>query len=363
RITRSYIMGGELEYALHHLQSQSPPLQESLLASIIDDERLPATSRAWLALQTSRYADSLRLLDSILAASPGEEWAIGERVRIAEAQQDWAMAKDLYARWSGIHPGESWYVRRVSDMALALGDRAESRSCLRDAWTLGDLDAGFALVRRMFEEGDDHAGIESALDELATGSCASAQRIEAGSSYLTLGATQKAADCFRKAFQMDRLCTDTVIARANTFVQGNMEKRIPLLELLIDVGPVRGFPGDPYRLMMAEDLIAVGRSREARPHLEDLVATPLRWKSLVALAQMVMSEPKAAQEQMYRRIEATLSEADKVGRNVWAEMSYTAGVLAESAGLKAEAVQRLEELVAREFEYADAVTRLARLRA
>lgn len=363
RLCANCILIGQPESALYHIQSMASPLKESVLGVVLADASLAGVSRAWIAIHTGLYAEAVRLLDEILTSSPQDEWAIGERVRIAEAAGDWALTQELYERWSALRPGESSFVRKLAEIALATGDAAACRRRLQEAWELGDVDAGLALAQRLIEEGEEPVAVEGLLDSACGAPLASTQLVEIARCYLALGVTDKAADRLRTAFQSDRYVADTVIGLANTYVQQHLEKRLPLLALLIDVGPVRGFPADPYKLMAAEDLIEEGRQREARPHLEELLATSLRWRSLAALAKMVMAEPAAAKEQMLRRIEAALPEADRVGRAVWAEMSYAAAVLAESAGLKDVAVARLDELMARELDYRDCAQRLERLRA
>jgi tetratricopeptide (TPR) repeat protein len=361
RLVKQYLLHGENERAIAHFPALDVAMQNGIADTILECEELPRHGRAYLLIQCGRAAAARGLLDAILASEPSDAWALSRRIALAESEGDVATARPLYERLTILDPANPAHSRRLAEFAHHAGDAATAVARYREAWNLGDIGAGIALARLLSTTSRDEAA--EVAGNIARGAAVADDVYAAGVIFLDLEESAAAAAAFRRSFRMDRLHADRVIAASHAFAEKHERDRLPLLEFLAEVGPVRGYSSDPYNLMRADDLIRDGRPLEARPLLEELIDSSLRWKAFAALARMVLSESAGAKVQMMERIDAVIPEADRAGRSVSAELRYYAAVLCDEAGRTDEAVKRFEELLAREFQYRDAQDRLERLRA
>lgn len=357
-LTAHYLAADRPEAVVGHLSTLSGPLHEAVLAGLINDRAVTGHVRAFILIQLGRFGQAAHLLDEILEHAPKDEWAVSERLKIAEASGDHSVARKLSSILHEIHPDDVGLIRRLAELALSENDPADAIDKFRAAWRSGDVESGIACARLMHEGGHDISGF---LGELAPRIETSDQAMALGEIHLGLDETRQAAEMFRRAFGGDRMKADAVIAKAHAYVQNAARPRFPLLELMCEVGPMRGYPADPYHLMMAEDLLKEGRGRVARPLLENLLETSLRWKAFSLLARAALDEAPSARSAMAARIEAVLADAKRSGRAIWAELKYDSALLSEMAGETAEAIAKYGDLLANEYDFRDAAARLERL--
>lgn len=327
---------GRAEAALEHIRATTDPVQDRLIESLVGRREIPIHTRAWLLLGLGRTGAATALLDEILAMNPADEWAIHERIGIAEATHDYSAARALYARL----PQDVATLKRRAELG--------ETELYRQAWNLGDIDSGLHIAREFHDIADALLGMPLSSDQAFT----------LAEIFLSFDDTVSAAKAFRLAAR-DRIKTEAVVASANAYVNQHAENRKPLLDVLIDIAPTRGYAADPFKLMMGEDEIALGHGRIARPLFEELLDTPLRWKAFIGLARVAMEESAAAKRSMADRLEGVLTQA---GRPHWADIRYHSALLSENAGDVDLALEKYDELLAKEYGYRDVAARIERLR-
>ncbi len=341
-----------------------------VLERLLSDATLPRRTLAYLCLRLGRDETAEPLIDEILASSD-DIWAITEKGRLVDRRGDTKSARFFYARLAGVRPGDAAVLRRLADLAAHDADLEDAERRYAEAWAAGDVDAGVTLAEIQSNR-DAAASVETALRALA-GPATPDQKIRLAEVLIAAARTEEAAAACQSAFEEDRTRADTIIARVHAHVERTLEDgtpalpdppgRLPLLALLARIAPVRGYPGEPYRMMMAEDHVRAGRHIEARNCLEDLLVTDVKWKAFSALARLALSEEAASRERVLKRLETVLPDAEKTGRSVWADLAYHAGLLREALGRRADAMAMFDEIVAREYKFRDVAERLDALRA
>lgn len=361
-LLRRHLQAGQYDEALLQARAMTERHQSDLPKLMSGDNTIPLHNRAYFLLQIAATDAAANLLDKIIEENPKDEWALAERARLADTSGNSTSARYYYAKLLDLTPSRTEIAKRLGQLAYAENDLTEATARYGAAWESGDLESGIFYSQLLVKDQPDRAAdvARSVVDRTKD----PGHLMTVAEILLNADRTTDAADAFRAALTADYNQADAIISKAHGYVEKHSgENRLPLLDLLTLVVPMRGFEPDIYRFMEAEDRAALGKKDEAKKCLEGLLSTDSKWKANVELAKIVLTEGKKEQEILVRRLESTLAEAEKAGRGVWAEISYYVALLWGASGNAEKAALRLENLIGKEFQYRDAAERLETLRA
>lgn len=360
-LLRQHLAAGQYEDAVAVAQ-QLPEQHQSKISDLIaNDASISPHNRAYFLLHTGLTNESIPVLDLIIKENPKDEWALAERARLADTAGDIQQARLFYARLLDVTPNRIDILKRLGELAYAENDLAEATARYGGAWEAGDLDSGITYCHLLIaDRPDDAAAVaRKMLDQTQQPNYLTVL----GDLLLAARRIEDAARAYRAAVLADFSLIDAIIGKAHAYVEANPgTDRLPLLHLLEYIVPMRGFPADIYTLMASEDWLRLGNKEEAKKCVESLLGGDSKWKAIVELAKIVLTEGKVEQEILAKRMESDLPAADRAGHHIWLEICYYAAVLWEAAGNKENARTRLEKLVEREYQYLDAIERLRRLK-
>ncbi|MBL4890122.1 MAG: hypothetical protein JKX97_08910, partial [Candidatus Lindowbacteria bacterium] len=348
---RCLLSANDMAAAALYLSDLVPEKRASLQEEILRDNDLSLSLRTQLFLRMNEKGYVVALLDQMLQENPDDSWALSHRAHISDTSGDSSAARFYYAKLLAQNPSDSAIARRLGELAASNSDFYEAKGSFEKAWKGGDLSAGFSFLDLKMQDEDDNS-LEVALSLLSEVNDETFAT-KLGERLLQLHDPVNATHAFRTGLQFNMAVAEKIIGLTHAYVEKHHEGRLPMLQLLLEVAPVRGYPTDIYRLMQAEDLTREGKNLDARDVLEKLMDTEMKWKALVSLGKISMREGSAAQIALAKKLVLSLPEADKAGRRVWSEMVYTAGTLFEEAGHTAEALAQYEAVIAREYQYRD----------
>lgn len=358
---RRRLKAGEYDEAMKQAQSMPESHQANLTKIVTGDDEIALHHRAYFLLQAGSVDAGIQLLDRILEENPIDDWALSERARLADAGGQIAAARIFYARLHELNPRRPDISKRLGELAYAENDLPDAISRFGQAWESGDLESGLTYCQLLFSENPARAA--DAAEKLLGQTGAADHLMILGDLFLKTDRTEDAARAYRAAYKADYNLADTIVGKMNSHVESHPgPDRRPLLEYLIYLVPMRGFAADVYQVMEAEDLIAQGKTAEAKKCLEALLTTDAKWKGMAELTKLALTEGKREQELLAKRLELALTDAERAGQSIWSEIAYCAALLWESSGNPEPAMKRLELLIEREYRYRDAVERLDRLR-
>ncbi len=344
------------------LARQLPEQHQSKLPDLLaNDSSISPHNRAYFLLHTGLTNEAIPVLDLIIKENSKDEWALTERARLADTAGNLSQARFFYARLLDAAPNRIDILKRLGELAYAENDLAEATTRFGGAWEAGDLDSGITYCHLLLAERPaDAAGVaRKMLDQTQQPGYLTVL----GDLLLKATCIEDAARAYRSAVLADFTLIDDIIGKSHAYVESNPgTDRLPLLHLLEYIVPMRGFPPDIYTLMAAEDWMRLGKKEEAKKCVESLLGSDAKWKAIVELAKIVLTEGKVEQEILAKRMESDLPDAERAGHHIWLEICYYAAVLWEAAGNKVNAKTRLEKLVEREYQYRDAIERLRKLK-
>ncbi len=358
-LVRRFLADGDTAAAIQHVKLLDESLYAQLLAKLENDSFISPHYRAFFFIQIGETSRALPLLNKIIEENPNDEWALRYHATLADSSGDTKAARQYYARLLEQDPNQPTISRRLAELARAHDDLEEARRRYDSAWEGGDLEAGLCSAELGLKD-DPRKSREIALIVLER-SDDPGSILRLVDIFLALESPAPAARAMRSLWKRNIGTPDDMINKAHAYVETHKNDRIPLLQLLSELCAYQGYPAEYYRLMEAQELVEKGDKSGARDILFSLMATKAKWKAVVQLAKLALTENQLEQSKMAREIEPHLSEAEGAGAGIWPDVAYHVALLWEASGKYEKAITLYEALMAREYQYRDVGERLSKI--